>query len=159
MVSECSNRKVQQIGACNGERLAPLTAHGLDDRQNMKEIFKAIVLPSVVAIMCLVTILLWMPFGIGYYDFPWRSMGARIGVQIFALSFVCLSLLLVVKYCARGKLLGIGFGTLSVIVSIWGVFSLYSWKDAHLEFLDRRDSEHKADPGAGINSESLRSSP
>ena len=111
----------------------------------MKETFKSIVLPSTVSLMFIVSILLWMPFGMGYYDFPWDRIEARIGIQVFAFCFIVFSLVLLIHYISNEKLIGIGFSMLSLIVSLWSIFALYSWKDKYIDFLERRDTENKSE--------------
>ena len=84
--------------------------------------------PVVLAAAAAASVVLWMPYGFGYYDWPWRNPAARWLLQLFAIGFP-LSAAYALKMCSENKAgrFRIGVVTTSLFVAIWGMWSMLTW--------------------------------
>lgn len=78
--------------------------------------------------MLAATILLWMPFGTGYYDWPWEKPAARIAMVAFALG--------VPIYAAIGCVLAtvpkpspfrLGIAACALLAGLYGAMGMLNW--------------------------------
>ena len=104
-----------------------------------------------------ISVLLWMPFGMGYYGWPWERVSFRILIQVVAFAFVVFSgggLLFALR--ADRKVFRLVTGIVALLVTAYGVFALYSWKDRYLGFLRARDRQNSVEQSAPANVASPR---
>lgn len=84
--------------------------------------------PVVLALAAAASVALWMPYGFGYYDWPWRNPAARWLLQLFAIGFPFFAAY-AFKICSENKAgrFPSGVVTTSLFVAIWGMWSMLSW--------------------------------
>jgi len=84
--------------------------------------------PVAMSLVLASTIFLWMPFGIGYYGWPWEIPAARIAMMMFALG--------VPIYAASGCIvaaqpkpspLRLGIAACTLLVGLYGALAMLHW--------------------------------
>jgi len=104
----------------------------------MKTITNRLVHPVVIGLIIAISVFLWMPFGVGYSEWPWGSKFWRAMIQIICLSFIIISALAtIMNLCPYIRSVRLCFSILALLVSLYGILALYSWKDSHLDYLER----------------------
>src|SRR5690242_9743428 len=84
--------------------------------------------PAVFLSFMAVSMLLWMPFGVGYYDSPLDSRVTRIAIRAFAYGFVVLALVGCVS-ALRPRLVvnRLVVASLALVVALLGVGAMLWW--------------------------------
>jgi hypothetical protein len=84
--------------------------------------------PAVLIFLTVLSAILWMPFGIGYYDWPWQNRSMRFFIHFFVFGFMILAAISCIR-AFRPKFLIVQFiiSSLSLFVSLFGVFAMYWW--------------------------------
>ena len=78
------------------------------------------------------TIILWMPFGLGYYDWPWEEPGARLSMAAFVLGVPlyaavgCVSALV-----PRPSTFRLVVASGALVVGVVGVLAMFHWLKTH----------------------------
>jgi hypothetical protein len=103
--------------------------------------------PVLLVAITLVCVVMWMPFGMGYYGWPWEDKIGRIGIQVGAFSFLIIAATAIVaSVIPEIRILRLALSILALVASLYGLFALYSWKDRYLEFVRQRDSHTERRP-------------
>jgi hypothetical protein len=109
--------------------------------------------PLALWLIVAVSVVLWMPFGMGYYGWPWEQIFYRVLIQVVAFSFVVLSGVgLFLAFRAERKAFRVVTGIIALLVTVFGVLALYGWKDDYLDFIRLRDEQnhvHQSDAANG----------
>lgn len=98
------------------------------DAQNTElPLLRLISHPLVLVLASAVSTVLWMPFGLGYYDFPWDNWIARLSLQSFAIGFPLLAGYSSVK-SLRTHSFGVGLvAFVSLIIGTYGCLQMIYW--------------------------------
>lgn len=84
--------------------------------------------PAWLLLASVTSILLWMPFGFGYYPFPWDSTTAVCLLLIFVALFpACAALSLARSYWPKFSLFRFILSTLFLLVSLLGLAHMLHW--------------------------------
>jgi hypothetical protein len=84
--------------------------------------------PVPLALASVLSVFLWMPFGIGYYEWPWQNRLGRwlLEAFVFALPISALiaCVLSIVPRFSAGRLT---LALLSLVIGMFGVFAMLHW--------------------------------
>jgi hypothetical protein len=78
--------------------------------------------PAPLILGCVASFVLWMPFGLGYYDFPWEQSWAVLLLLAFVISFAVFSAVAVDR--SRDTPL---LSVLSLLMGLHGLFHMLEW--------------------------------
>jgi len=94
----------------------------------MAVLLKIVSHPVVLAMAAAASVILWIPSGLGYYDWPWRNPAARWLLQLFAIGFP-LSAAHAWKTSGERKAsrIGVGVAVVSLFIGIWGMWWMLIW--------------------------------
>ena len=84
--------------------------------------------PASLAMLTAIIIYLWIPFGEGYYGWPWENTAARVGMIAFVLAVPLLG----AAGCAAAtgpKSSAVRFlvAGCTLIAGLYGVFAMFNW--------------------------------
>lgn len=84
--------------------------------------------PVMLILGSLVSIVLWMPFGFGYYDFPWQQWVAVIALFAFVVAFACSAVVALDRACYP-QFSPLQFAILIVpfLIGMHGLFQMLRW--------------------------------
>lgn len=89
--------------------------------------------PVFLVLASALSILLWMPFGVGYYGWPWKDSAARWLLEVFVLTFpisaVIAFVMSIVPQFSAGRFV---MALLSLIVAMHGVLAMYHWINVYV---------------------------
>lgn len=75
-----------------------------------------------------ISIVLWMPYGFGYYDFPWGNPGAVLLLANFVTLFVYLAYLVMVRALnSPRRLARLIFAGCSLVIACHGLIHFLAW--------------------------------
>ncbi len=84
--------------------------------------------PLVLLCCTVASVFLWMPFGMGYYDWPWDSQLMRFVIRCFVFGFPVLAAVGCVRAFRPQKATGrLVVSSLSLLVALFGVFAMIWW--------------------------------
>lgn len=74
------------------------------------------------------TLFLWMPFGMGYYGWPWERPAARLALAAFALGVpVYAAIGCAVAAVPKPSPFRFGMAACAVVVGLWGALAMLHW--------------------------------
>jgi hypothetical protein len=92
------------------------------------KILQTVTHPMILIVLAAISALLWMPFGIGYYEWPWKNLSMRALIQGFAIGFVLLAIMGCVISARPQLSVGrLAVSVLSAIVALYCLFAMYHW--------------------------------
>ncbi len=84
--------------------------------------------PLLLLLANAINVVLWMPFGMGYYGWRWEAAAMRWLIESFVLAFVAISLLgCIVGWWPRIRPGRLVVSVPSLVLSLWGALVLRSW--------------------------------
>ena len=102
----------------------------------MKPVISIISHPVSLVIIVITSVILWMPFGVGYYGFPWEDVGCRIALETSCIMFLAISFVAFLREVSTvNSGLRVILPILSLLTSAFGLLAFYSWKESHLDHL------------------------
>lgn len=89
---------------------------------------RALVHPVSLVSASVISVILWMPFGLGYYDFSWDQPLAVLLLLTFVVAFPTSAAAAVARSC-RPRFLPLRFfvAVLSLPVGLYGLFHMLVW--------------------------------
>ena len=84
--------------------------------------------PGMLGLASLVSVILWMPFGFGYYDFPWGTPFAVCLLIVFVIGFPMAAALACVR-SLEPQFAPIRFtiALASLFIGLFGLFHMLNW--------------------------------
>ena len=84
--------------------------------------------PAVLGLASVASIILWMPFGFGYYDFPWNNLAARGALLAIAIGFpLAAGYSCVQSFLTDSSAIRFAVGLLSFLIGLYGSFQMTAW--------------------------------
>lgn len=98
---------------------------------------RALAHPLLLLVASLASIVLWIPYGFGYYEYPWRNRLARWSLQLFAIAFPLLAGVSIAN-SIKNRSFGPGFvvAILSLVIGSFGCFSMAVWTMTYVWLLE-----------------------
>jgi hypothetical protein len=88
--------------------------------------------PVGLGLVTAATILLWMPFGLGYYDWAWERPTARLSMAAFALGVpLCGALGCVSALVPRPSTFRLLVAFCALVVGVIGLLAMFHWLRTH----------------------------
>ena len=91
-------------------------------------LLRVVTSPVVLGLATLISIILWMPYGFGYYDFPWNNPLAVCLLVVFVVGFP-ISAAVACFRSLEPDFLPIRFTVAlgSVLIGLFGLFHMLNW--------------------------------
>jgi len=98
----------------------------------MNPVIRKLSHPAFLLLIIAACILLWMPFGMGYYGWPWEDKIGEIGIQVIAFAFLFIAAIaLFGSLRPNVRTLRLILSVVALLVSLWGLLALYHWKNRY----------------------------
>ena len=84
--------------------------------------------PALLLLFTLISVALWMPFGMGYYGVPWETGTTRVVIPCFTFGFVAFAA--TGCFCALRPRLAAArlvVASISLVVAVFGVVAMFWW--------------------------------
>jgi hypothetical protein len=95
---------------------------------DLKTLSRAISHPVVLVLESIASITLWMPYGMGYYTFPWGNAPAVLLLLLFVSSFTVVATIAVVQaFFPRLRPFKAAISLLSFAIAIHGLCHMLHW--------------------------------
>lgn len=93
--------------------------------------------PLLLLVASLASIVLWIPYGFGYYEYPWTNRLARWSLQLFAVAFPMLAGVSI-AHSIKTRSFGLGFvmAILSLMIGSFGCFAMAEWTVTYVWLLE-----------------------
>jgi hypothetical protein len=90
--------------------------------------------PACLSLAAVASIILWMPFGMGYYGWPWHSASMRLMLACFVYSLPLIAVVGIIgaftpSFSVVRALVSIG----TLLVALFGIFAMCSWQSSYVQ--------------------------
>lgn len=84
--------------------------------------------PLTLALGSIISFVLWMPYGIGYYGFPWQDSTAVLSLLAFVMAFPACATRGLIRAChPRFLILNFVVAAISLFVGLHGLLHMLDW--------------------------------
>jgi len=89
--------------------------------------------PTCLSLAAVASVILWMPFGMGYYGWPWESASMRLLLACFVYGLPIVAAVgIIASFTPSLSILRVFISIATLLIALFGIGAMSSWQRSYV---------------------------